>query len=191
MKEDTEIDIEELQVILGIENKAKEIENLFSNQNSHPNSFLHAVSLISNSNQLGSNLENPMSQPQKDEIQNILKNSCNFYSLDNKEKFNIEINKPSKKKPLEDYEIIIKEAKENNQNKNNNKNNINNNINNNMVNNKVSLDNKKDSLDNNKDSLDNNKINLDNHKINSDNNKDIVIIITNISNMVFYYMIKI
>ena len=135
MKEDTEIDIEELQVILGIENKAKEIENLFSNQNSHPNSFLHAVSLISNSNQLGSNLENPMSQPQKDEIQNILKNSCNFYSLDNKEKFNIEINKPSKKKPLEDYEIIIKEAKENNQNKNNNKNNINININNNMNNN--------------------------------------------------------
>ena len=130
-----EIDIEELEAILGIENKSKEIENIFLNQNSQPNTFLQAVSLISNSKNFGTNLESPISQPQKDEIQNILNNSSYFFSLDNKDKFKIETNKQVKKKISEDYEIIIKEAKDNNQNKNNNKNNINNNINNNNINN--------------------------------------------------------
>ena len=93
-----EIDIEELEAILGIENKSKEIENIFLNQNSQPNSFLQAVSLISNSKNFGTILESPISQPQKDEIQNILNNSSYFFSLDNKDKFKIETNKQVKKK---------------------------------------------------------------------------------------------
>ena len=132
MKE--ELDIEELETILGIENKSKEIKSLFSQQNSNPTSFLQAVSLISNSNQFGSTPENNIDhdQSQQSDIQDLIKNSSNFFSLENTEKLKIEFNKPSTNKiPIEEYEIIIKETK-GNQNKNNK--NINNNTNNNMNN---------------------------------------------------------
>ena len=132
MKE--ELDIEELETILGIENKSKEIKSLFSQQNSNPTSFLQAVSLISNSNQFGSTPDNNIDhdQSQQSDIQDLIKNSSNFFSLENTEKLKIEFNKPSTNKiPIEEYEIIIKETK-GNQNKNNK--NINNNTNNNMNN---------------------------------------------------------
>ena len=127
MKEENDIDIEELQALLGIENKSNEIGTLFSSQNNQPKSFLQAVSLISNSNQFYIPADNPISQPQKEEIQNIIKNCSLFYSLENKDKFKIDFSKAAKKpSPGEDSEIITKETKDPNQNKNNNKNNQNN-----------------------------------------------------------------
>ena len=139
-----ELDIEELQAILGIDNKSKEIEILLSNENPNPKTFLQAVSIVSNSDQFATTPENtPVPQPEKDEIQNILKNVSLFFSLDNKDKLKIDFSKPAKNIPTEEFEIIFKETKENDQNKNNNKNNQNNMNNNNKDEKKQKQKNKK------------------------------------------------
>ena len=134
MEKENEIDIEELEAILGIENKTSDINMLFSKQESCPKSFLQAVSLISKSGQFG-DVANDYSAPvafQDPDIQNLVKNATNFFSLDNKDKLKIDFTKPNRKIPLEDIEIIIQETKDNNnqnknQNANKNKNNVNNN----------------------------------------------------------------
>ena len=125
MEKEKEIEIEELEAILGIEGKTSDINTLFSKQESCPKSFLQAVSLISNSGQFGDMINDDCAAAPSHipDIQNLVKNATGFFSLDNKDKLKIDFTKPNKKIPLEDIEIIIQETKDNNnQNKNQNAN---------------------------------------------------------------------
>ena len=146
MEVEKEIDIEELEAILGLENKTSEINALFSKQES-PKSFLQAISTISNSGQFGDVTPNqqddsstPTSPTQSADIENLVQNAIKFFSSENTDKLKIDFTKPVKEAPPEDMEIIIQETKDiNNQNKNQignkNKKNPNNNNNNNNNNN--------------------------------------------------------
>ena len=136
-----EIDIEELEAILGLDNKSKEISLVLSNDTTNPKSFLKAVSLISNSNQfIPISQSSQSNQFQQDEIKNILKNAEYFFSSDNKDKLKLDFTKSAKNIPTDEYEIVIKEAKNNTQNKNKNNQN---NQNNNQINNNKEEKNKK------------------------------------------------
>ena len=138
MEVEKEIDIEELEAILGLENKASEINTLFSKQES-PKSFLQAISIISNSGQFRDiqpdqqdDSSSPTSPTQNSDIENLVKNAVKFFSSENTDKLRIDFTKPVKEAPLEDMEIIIQETKDvNNQNQNKNKKNPSNNNNNN------------------------------------------------------------
>ena len=153
MEVEKEIDIEELEAILGLENKTSEINALFSKQES-PKSFLQAISIISNSGQFGDNQpdqrddsSSPTSPTQNADIENLVKNAVKFFSSENTDKLKIDFTKPVKEAPPEDMEIIIQETKDiNNQNKNQignkNKKNPNTNNNNNINNNNNQKDEK-------------------------------------------------
>ena len=138
-----EIDIEELEAILGIENKASDINALFSKQDSSPKSFLQAISTIANSGHFGDDKldqNDDSSVPttatptptQDSDIQNLVKKAVDFFSQENKEKLKIDFTKPIKEEPSEELEMTIQETiinQNKNQTGNKNKNNINNNKN--------------------------------------------------------------
>ena len=135
-EKEPELDIDEIQSILGLEGKTKEISELFSN--SPPNNFLQAISLISNSNKFN---ENTQTQETNDsnlfpDFKNIIINSSNFFMAENSDKYEITFPKPSKKKEKSELPVIkITEIKENKNVDNNNiKPEDNNNINNNNQN---------------------------------------------------------
>lgn len=163
-EEQNEIDIEELETILGIENKSGEIQSFLSQQNPNPSTFLQAISLISNSNQFGTDIEDAPIQEQVDIINDLIKNASDFFLPENNSKFKIDFSEQASKNQNAEYEIIVKEAKAN-QNKTNNKNNNNNAMNNNPNNN-----------NNNKEEKRNKKIkkeeNNDKKDANQDNNNN-------------------
>ena len=116
-----EIDIEELEAILGIENKASDINALFSKQDSSPKSFLQAISTIANSGQFGDvqpDQNDDSSIPttatptptQDSDIQNLVKKAVDFFSQENKEKLKIDFTKPIKEEPSEEFEMTIQET---------------------------------------------------------------------------------
>ena len=93
-EKEPELDIDEIQSILGLEGKTKEISELFSN--SPPNNFLQAISLISNSNKFN---ENTQTQETNDsnlfpDFKNIIINSSNFFMAENSDKYEITFPKP-------------------------------------------------------------------------------------------------
>ena len=101
-----EIDIEELESILGIQKKENELNNLFSK--SKPTTFLDAVSLILNSNDFDETSTN-IEESENFDFENILNNANFFFSPNNNEKLiknNEKIKKEAKK--------IIKETKKEN-----------------------------------------------------------------------------
>ena len=90
VEEQNEIDIEELETILGIDNKSGEIQVFLSQQNPNPSSFLQAISLISNSNQFGTDIEYTSTQEQEDIINDLIKNASDFFLPENNSKFKID-----------------------------------------------------------------------------------------------------
>ena len=123
-EEENEIDIDEIEAILGLEGKEKEISELFSNK--YPHSFLEGISLITNSNKFNDN-----SQIKKDndifpEFKDVIINCSNFYMAENYDRLKILFPNPEKIKEN-------KESKKLNENKENkNIENVNNDIKNNM-----------------------------------------------------------
>ena len=141
-EEEKEIDIDEIESILGIEGKSKEISELFLNSN--PQNFLEAISSISNSNKFDEPQVNNEITPNPD-LKDIFINCSNFFMAENYDKFKIVFPKPVK--PKEKKDKLINENKENaiqeNMNNINVKNNTNNNNNQNKEDKKQKQKNKK------------------------------------------------
>ena len=127
-EEENEVDIDEIEAILGLEGKSKEISELFST--GKPQSFLEGVSLITNSNKFNDNQKTE--EDTNPDLKNVYINCSNFFMAENSDKFKIVFPKPVN--PKEKNETLLKtKTNENKENKNaNNKEgeNINNNSNN-------------------------------------------------------------
>ena len=113
IEENNEIDIEELETILGINDKEQEISELFSSSNSEPKNFLQGISLIANTFRENSNVNDSLLFP---EFKDVIINISNFFMSENSEKYKINFPKPELKKE-EKTELKIKNN-ENKENKN-------------------------------------------------------------------------
>ena len=87
---DNEVDIDEIEAILGLEGKTKEISELFSN--GKPHNFLEAVSLITNSNKFNDNQTSE--EETNPDLKNVYINCSNFFMAENFDKFKIVFPKP-------------------------------------------------------------------------------------------------
>ena len=94
-EEEKEIDIDEIESILGIEGKSKEISELFANSN--PQNFLEGISIISNSNKFEDNKDNNENN-QNSDLKDVFINCSNFFMAENYDKFKIVFPKPVKPK---------------------------------------------------------------------------------------------
>ena len=135
IEEDNTIDIEEIEALLGLEGKSKEISDLFSTK--APNNFLEGISIITNSNKFDdisqSNQDNNNDINSYPDIKNVVINCSNFFMAENSDKFKIVFPKPVQiKEKIESINTDENKISQKNDNKkdeniNNNNNNVKNN----------------------------------------------------------------